>query len=31
MPGVSTKKPASGILSSYMVTPLKYKMLAARI
>ena len=30
IPGVSTKNPASGIFSSYMVTPLKYRMLAAR-
>ncbi len=30
MPGVSTKNPASGILSSYIVTPEKYRMLAAR-
>ena len=29
IPGVRTKKPASGILSWYMVTPAKYRMLAA--
>ena len=30
MPGVSTTNPAKGTLNSYMVTPRKYKMLAAR-
>jgi hypothetical protein len=30
MPGVSTTNPARGSLNSYMVTPMKYKMLAAR-
>src|ERR1700722_8547063 len=30
MPGVSTTNPARGNLNSYMVTPMKYKMLAAR-
>ena len=29
MPGVRTKTPAKGIFSSYIVTPLKYRTLAA--